>query len=605
MTPAGQNQPTSELHPVFKLPLASVLNSLVDKEKLLADADRICGGEIPIFGNTWVPLDMSHPQLLTHWSAYSGDRFHGKDIKFTWEPARFCWASTLARAYHISGYAQYAEAFWQAFEAFRKHNPANLGLQWMSAQEVALRMMNWVYAWQVLQSASATTPEREDAFSVAIAEHASRIPPTLMYARAQNNNHLLTEAAGLFTASCIIPDHPDAAEWRDLGWQTLNQGLQEQIEDDGTYVQQSTNYHRLMLQTALWAQMLQEFTGHSFPAETLKKLRASTEWMLGLLDSESGWVPNLGPNDGAYILPTTTQPFSDYRPVLQAAACAFLGGRVFEPGPCDEMALWFQPDCPQQKADCPLHPNRVESANSWAYLRSTKFYARPGHADQNHVDLWRNGENLTLDAGTYHYNSLPPWNNSLVRTDVHNTVSVDLTDQMNKAGKFLWLDWAQGSITDEHLLEDGRRNHIVARHNGYRQFGILHERALSCDGSDYWVVTDNLLDDSCQVQQEHFFRLHWLLPDYPWEWDGDVLQLQAPSGPFRLRISAAGMEANQLQFRIVRAGKNLFGIGPCLQHWGWYSPTYGVKMPALSVSASIRAEIPLTLVSEFTLAGVE
>jgi hypothetical protein len=75
-----------------------------------------------------------------------------------------------------------------------------------------------------------------------IAAHAARIPPTLAYARAQNNNHLLTEAVGLYTAGAALAEHPRADYWRDLGWRWLNAALQSQIDGDGTYIQHSTNY---------------------------------------------------------------------------------------------------------------------------------------------------------------------------------------------------------------------------------------------------------------------------------------------------------------------------------------------------------------------------
>ena len=86
-------------------------------------------------------------------------------------------------------------------------------------------------------------------------EH-QRIPPTLVYARSQRNNHLLVEAAGLLTAGMILPDHPKAEQWRALGWKWFTRGLKDQIDGYGEYSQHSTNYHRLMLQVVLWVNML-------------------------------------------------------------------------------------------------------------------------------------------------------------------------------------------------------------------------------------------------------------------------------------------------------------------------------------------------------------
>ncbi len=81
--------------------------------------------------------------------------------------------------------------------------------------------------------------------------------------------------------------------------------------------------------------------GEPFPDRVMYKLAAATQWLLKLVDPESGGVPNLGPNDGANILPLSTCPFSDYRPTLQAASLIFLDLPAFAPGPWDDMSLWL------------------------------------------------------------------------------------------------------------------------------------------------------------------------------------------------------------------------------------------------------------------------
>ena len=120
--------------------------------------------------------------------------------------------------------------------------------------------MAFVWAAQVFAGSSSSTPERKAALARSIAFHASRIIPTLVYARSQQNNHLLTEAAGLLTAGLALPGHPQASHWCALGWKWLNEGLRSQIDSYGEYAQHSTNYHRLMLQVVLWTNQLSVVT---------------------------------------------------------------------------------------------------------------------------------------------------------------------------------------------------------------------------------------------------------------------------------------------------------------------------------------------------------
>ncbi len=203
---------------LFPFPSRDELLAVLGKDgvtALLAEADEIVGSKVRLFGAEPTELKLTFPGKLAHWTAYEigGVRLPISelpipDIKFLWEPARFGWAFTLGRAYHASQNEKYAEAFWRNFETFTDNNPPCLGPHWMSGQEVALRLMAFVWAGQVFNTAPASTPERKRRLAASVAAHAGRIPATLLYARSQHNNHLLTEAAGLLTAGLALPDHP-------------------------------------------------------------------------------------------------------------------------------------------------------------------------------------------------------------------------------------------------------------------------------------------------------------------------------------------------------------------------------------------------------------
>jgi hypothetical protein len=484
-----------------------------------------------------------------------------------------------------------------------------------------------VFTAQVFSTSQHATSTRLARLARAVAEHATRIPPSLAYARAQNNNHLLSEAAGLYTAGMALPDHPDARRWRALGLKWFQRGLQSQIDPDGAYMQHSTNYHRLMLQLGLWMDSLGGGHGQALTETSRAQLFRATAWLLQLLDPTSGRVPNLGPNDGAYILPLTIRPFEDFRPVLQAAGQAFTGEAPVEGGPWDEMALWLpgrarpgKPDALRsvRQAIAQDNPARLEmpSTDSWAYLRAARFTDRPGHADQLHLDLWWRGQNLARDAGTYLYNGRPPWENVLARTAAHNTVIVDGQEQMTWAGRFLWLDWSQGNILHGEKAPEGSWTSLTASHNGYLKRGCLHQRKVSVDQEE-WLIQDQMLPvhrSSAASAGPHTYLLHWLLPDWPWEQkerageDSPIsLRLQSPYGWVRLEVSAFGggpdepEKAIPIQLELVRAGECLAGKLMPKATQGWISPTYGLKIPALSATYLVVGALPIRIVSRFLL----
>jgi hypothetical protein len=379
-----------------------------------------------------------------------------------------------------------------------------------------------------------------------------------------------------------------------------------------------------MLQLALWVGWVANSQGWRFPQASIERLRAATQWLANLLDRESGQVPNLGPNDGACILSLSASSFSDYRPVVQAAFEKFLGKRPLQAGVWDEMVCWLDGSRAQSTAVDQLGgavdhgtigcaPEVLRTQHSWGYLRAAQFDSRPGHADQLHLDLWWRGRNVALDAGSYLYNAAPPWNNALARTAAHNTVMVNGLEQMLPAGRFLWLDWAQASALRHERAEDGAWMRLVAEHDGYRHIGVLHRRSVTSYRDDHWLVVDSLQPDPARrqaAQEKYLFRLHWLLPDLPWnlnEQQGEArLELTCQSGQIILRVQAeeGGSESGWLWLSLVRAGVLVQGTilnaqERDLQLSGWYSPTYAHKVPALSFSIEVLSKLPLRLDSEW------
>ena len=576
--------------------LAAIQSSYSDDLK--TEADAILAGNFRCFGGALRPIQLRPPAEPRHWSIPIPEATAG-DIKSVWEPARFGWAILLARAYARFDDERYPQAFWERLEEFAAFNPANAGPNWASAQEVALRLMAVGFAAAIFQASPHTTAGRLEQLRGFLIAHAERIPPTLSYAQAQNNNHLLSEAAGLWTAARLLPDHPAARRWNALGQANFNRGIQKQVAFDGTYAQHSVNYHRLMLHTALWIYSLyqgERAAGEIFTPQALARLRAAVGWLLAQADAGSGLAPNYGHNDGANILPLACAGTGDQRPALQAAGQIFLQQALFPPGPWDEICLWLGCAQPRENAPGNLPESspilRLDAPQSWAVLRSTRYHSRPAHADQLHVDVWFQGYPLALDAGTYLYNAPSPWENALAGVSVHNTVQVDGLEPMTRAGRFLWLDWDQSVL----LNRDEAAGIVAARRDGYRRMGVLHERRLCRVDAREWRIIDRLLPAG-RRPRPHNLRLHWLIDDLPWTITGQQVELAHPAGPVRLRIDceAAG------QICLDRAGERIYGEGAAAPIAGWHSPTYGIRQPALSLSFTCRSDLPLEIHSIWQL----
>ncbi|TDA65324.1 MAG: alginate lyase family protein [Chloroflexi bacterium] len=593
-----------KLHPIFVIPTRDEMAGLVggSGKEIIREADEIVSGQVRIFGGPPAALNLAPPDADRHWSR---TRFHpGEDIKFTWEPARFGWAFNLGRAYLLTSDERYPEAFWQHWEQFTAGNPVNCGPNWESGQEVALRLIAYLFAAQVFEPSARSTPGRKAGLLKAVADHAERIPPTMIYARAQNNNHLVSEACGLYLAGVALPEHSHAAAWKQTGWRWLEYAFRSQIDPDGTYVQHSLNYHRMVLHLALLAQAGARTAQQEFSPQARQRLAAATRWLLAQVDWTSGDASNLGNNDGANILPFGVRQFRDHLPTAQAVAAAFLAERCLPPGPWDEMAAWLG-IAPLELAEVPKPVDspaiqRLGNTEEWATLRGVRFRSRPAHADQLQVDLWYRGINVLLDPGTYLYTHKRIWNNGLVNNRVHNSPVIDDLEPMLRAGRFLWLKWDQAHWI-ENECQPGKL--LTAEHDGYQPLGIRHRRALAWRAPGRWQVTDWLTPVG-KVKQ-HRASLQWLLPD--WEWSLDESELILTGSQFKVSVSIQTDPADMLdgsQKRLVRGGGVLAGKLDYPDTYGWFSPTYGSKVEALSYQVEIHMKAPVKIITNIQLEPV-
>jgi len=167
---------------------------------------------------------------------------------------------------------------------------------------------------------------------------------------------------------------------------------------------------------------------------------------------------------------------------------------------------------------------------------------------------------------------------------------------MTRISRLMYLDWVRGRIVEQSLQK------IVAEHYGYRKLGVTHQRAVRYE-ENAWLVEDNLISKS---QLSRAYRLHWLLPDWEWELEerGQIIEigLNFPQGFLKLTLHSS--EISKQNFSLIRAGELIEGNGDTFPTCGWYSPTYGVKIPALSLALEATASGTVKFISEFEFSPI-
>ncbi len=542
------------------------------------------------------PLTGSRWDAHAHWSRILRESVG--EVKFVWEAGRFPQAYHMARAAVLDPAAApiLASAFGSQIQSFVDGNPRPLGVHWSSGQEIAFRVMAWLFGIHVFSKLGFAADLPKDAIWKNLAASGGHIADHIEYARhSVYNNHLLSEALGLYIVGSLLGSAP-ARAWVAEGRKLLSEQADIQVYADGSYIQNSHNYHRVALQTYLWAVAFTRNKGASVPAPWLKAIERSLDFLLPHQNPGDGQLPNYGANDGSLPVPLSSCDYSDFRPSLQAACVMTRGERIYPSGPWDEMSVWLAgPEVPRLPLRSPVkktisfpesgyHVLRGRDDATFGAFRCGTIRDRFSQIDMLHLDIWWRGQNVLADPGSYLYNGPARWHNHFMRTESHNTVQVDGFDQMVHFRQFKCLYWTEGKL----LRLDERPEWVLCEgeHYGFRRNpgGCVHRRSVLFLKDDLWAVVDTITGSG-----NHRARLHWLAADYPWDFDASnaCLQLTTPEGPFSINIR--GPLGEVLQGDVV--------AGDDRSPRGWLSRYYGEKTPAPSFVVEREAMVPLTFVT--------
>jgi hypothetical protein len=200
----------------------------------------------------------------------------------------------------------------------------------------------------------------------------------------------------------------------------------------------------------------------------------------------------------------------------------------------------------------------------------TNGFGNHKHNDLLGFEFHTPGGPLMVDPGSYLYTSNPDARNLFRSTAYHNTIQVDGDEQNDLRPDYLFRMFETSTV--EHLLFEDGADHVEyrGRHTGYERLPapVTHERTFRLSKRNgALTVADCLRGTGIHKLSWHFH----LAPGIDVEILGDqAIRLVTPKGPWRLRLDRT-MTATVSD--------------------GWYSPSYGVRMPCRVVGAVVSADV--------------
>lgn len=483
---------------------------------------RVNGKNLPESRRIWGLIEQNYEPIDWQMDFKSGYRWKenvlsrdivygqtpGADVKVPWELARMqhlpllAWASGLACLEGRKGFedpAAYVREYRNQILDFIALNPPRYGVNWVCTMDVAIRVANWLLAYDLFLSIGTRFDEEfEKSLARSVHEHAHHIFHHLEWDPLLRSNHYLADIAGLLWAAVHLPEGKEAAHWSSFVAGELAKEVSSQFHAEGSNFEASTSYHRLSAEMVVYATAL--YLGgegadlKNFPADYWSRFQRMPQFTCDASLS-NGRVAQMGDNDSGRFFKLI--PVEDHSLDHRHLVAAFNG--LLDKGEFSAFAKGFEAETEviRQLAGGKTVPDGPApvSAQGWTAYPEFGLYRRRkgewdlavrcgsvgqkgngGHAhnDQLSFELAVNGVSLIVDPGTYVYTPLPEERNRFRSTGAHNTLAVEGLEQNSwepgTAGLFRMSDASKAKA----VQFDNRA--FVGEHTG---FGVVTRRTLN------------------------------------------------------------------------------------------------------------------------------
>ncbi|MBN1514515.1 MAG: alginate lyase family protein [Phycisphaerae bacterium] len=446
----------------------------------------------------------------------------GTDIKVPWELSRFQHVFAML----WTDPERYGPVFLEQWREWVEANPAARGVNWACTMDVALRAIAWTAALAAWGPGWDVGTLR--AMGVALATHGHFIRDNLEWTVPLRTNHYFSNLVGLAVLGVALEGYRPAEEWAAFAARELGREMIEQFAPDGFDREQSTAYHRLMVELATLGLRASRLSGNDLGPEACERLVAAYR-TIAVLTTDAGRGPLVGDNDSGRLFPMVPREDEHYGYVLPLGAEVLVADDLALGDPPPELALVCGPEAPTRydarpRLRRPAEPRALADTGFFVLgdgadrmiVRCGPLTYRPadGHSHLDYLSfvLYVGGDAIMVDPGQYCYTPWPEWRNRFRYAQSHNTLVIDDSQpcRVFTPGRstFNIIPEAVPRCLAWEVGRGGGR--FVGMHRGYRRLpgGADHERTVDYAAAERrWRVTDRV-DLKGWHTSRWYFHLH-------------------------------------------------------------------------------------------------
>ena len=438
---------------------------------------------------------------------------YGPEMDWEWDPRgdiewvaavyRFYWAGALSRAFVATRKEAYGEAFvaltrdWIAKHPLERHEKAHpvyknwRGFVWLDIQ-TGIRATNLCTHFRSFVHAAAFTPEFLGTLLASLFDHqvkTERIP------MGRIHNKAVFEQRGFMNVAFSFPEFAESKRWAALAVRRTHENLLAQTTADGVQREWSSGYHLGVLRDAVEIQERARKAGVEVPASYRERVRSMYDYILAVSTPDLAF-PMFGDASRHPVHTDDRSRWELYRTLTEASA-------MF--------------DDPKYSARARLDAAHLPKQVSYAFPGAGMYIMRSGwgtddihfglhcsplaisghdQPDNGTFELYAFGRWLMPDTGYYTYGHDPEGRAWHRRTKVHQTLTLDEHDSVDRGRHLLWRS-APGfdALVVENDAYDDRFNSFEPRTRVHAYSAMLHRRTVWFVDRSFFVLVDEAIGD--------------------------------------------------------------------------------------------------------------
>lgn len=505
--------------------------SEIEKTKTIKKAGEILNNRFEIFAENGIainPLDW-HKDMATGFTWPKGkyytdyiqvDLTNNADVKYPRELSRCHFLLYLGQAYLLSNDECYARKYVEIMESWLRENPFMHSINWGCAMDVAIRAINWAYAFAMVADAKCVSDKFKKEIGKSFYQHAWFVYKNQESNYTNNANHYDSNIAAMLFFGMLFKKTREGREWADHAREEFYFELRQQVLPSGVVYEKSINYGRLVAEIFTFCYCLLQNVHEAIPLDIHVRIEKQFDFIASYIKSD-GLAPVIGDQDDARWLPFSPVGNLDHKHLLSLAALLFNRSdfKVLANGYSADAFFLIKDkskDDFQSIADVSTTRQSAAFKDAGFFIMKTEtiyifinnggiskyqenagseYYGSHTHADLLSFELAYKTRSFLVDPGSYVYTSNPQDRNLFRSTAMHNTLRVDKMNQLVIKENELFGYYANIHPKLGAWISNTEYDLFSGEHDGYARLTdpVIHHRKIHLNKlSEEIIITDQL-----------------------------------------------------------------------------------------------------------------